>query len=69
MRIKTGLNGLLKCPKFEKKFEREATANFCFFPSLVSHNLGRKKQMIREISSHCDKNSAHNIGANTDEYP
>ena len=25
--------------------------------------------MIREISTHCDKNSANNIGANTDEYP
>ena len=52
-----------------KKIERERTANFCFCPSNVSHNLGRKNQMIREISSHCDKNSAHDIGANTDEYP
>ena len=63
------MNELLKCPKFEKNFERERTANFCFCPSNVSHNLGRKNQMIREISSHCDKNSAHNIEANTDEYP
>ena len=28
-----------------------------------------ENQMEREISSHCDKNSSHNIGANTDEYP
>ena len=56
------MNKLLKCPKFEKKFDRKCTANFCFCPSLVSHNLGRKNQMIREISSHCDKNSAHNVG-------
>ena len=35
----------------------------------MSHNLGRKNQMIREISSHCDKNSTHNIRTNTDEYP
>ena len=66
---KTGLIGRIACPKFEKKFECERTANFCFCPSIVSHNLGRKNQMIREISSHCDKNSAHNIWANTDEYP
>ena len=63
------MNGLNKCPKFEKKFERERTANFCFCPSNVSHNLGRNNQIIREISSHCDKNSSHNIEANTDEYP
>ena len=55
--------------KFEKKFERKRTANFCFCPSYVSHNLGQKNQMIIEISSHCDKNSADNIEANTDEYP
>ena len=69
MRIKTELNGPNKCPKFEKKFEHKRTENFCFCPSNKSHNLGRKKQMIREISLHCDKNSTHNIGANTDEYP
>ena len=63
------MNGANKYLKFEKKFERERTANFCFCPSNVSHNLGWKNQMIRELSSHCDKNSAHNIGANTDEYP
>ena len=63
------MNGPLKCSKFEKKFECERTANFCFCPSHVSHNLGQKNQMIKEISSHCDKNSFHNIGANTDEYP
>ena len=56
------MNKLNKCPKFEKKYERECTANFCFCPSNVSHNLGWKNQMIREISSHCDKNSAHNVG-------
>ena len=67
--MKTGLNGSIKCPKFEKKFERERTANFCFCPSNVSHNLGWKNQIKREISTHYDKNSFHNIGANTDEYP
>ena len=41
-RSKTGLNGSNKCSKFEKKFERERTANFCFCPLNVSHNLGRK---------------------------
>ena len=70
MKIKrTGLKRLLKCTKFEKKFEHERTANFYFCPSHVNHNLGRKNQMTREISSHCDKNSSHNIGANTDKYP
>ena len=62
------MNGLPKCPKFEKKFERKRTAIFWICPSNVSHKLGRKNQMTREISSHCDKNSSHNIGANTDEY-
>ena len=42
---KTGLNGSIKCPKFEKKFKRERTANFYFCPSNVSHNLGWKNQM------------------------
>ena len=69
MQKKTELNGLLKCPKFEKKFERKRTANFSFCPSIVSHNLGRKNQMIKETFSHCDKKYSHNIGANTDEYP
>ena len=68
MKIKN-LNGPLKCPKFEKKFKREPTANFCFCPSHVSQNLGQKNHMIREISSRCDKNSFYHIGANTVEYP
>ena len=54
------MNELQECPKFEKKFERERFANFCFCPSM-------ENQMIKEISSNCDKNSAHNIRANTDE--
>ena len=44
----------LNVQNLRKKFERERTANFCFCSSHVSHNLGRKNQMEREISSHCD---------------
>ena len=39
---KTGLNGPLKCPKFEKQLECKRTANFNFCPSHLSHNLGQK---------------------------
>ena len=42
MKIKTVLNGSNKCLKFDKKFERKRTANFCFCPLNVSHNLGDK---------------------------
>ena len=69
MKMKNWIELVNKMSKIWEKFERKRTANFCFCPSIVSHNLGRKNQMGREISSHCDKNSSHNIGANTDEYP
>ena len=58
---KTGLNGPNKCPKFEKKFERERTANFCFCPLNCESQFGPENHMIREMFSHCDKNSAHNV--------
>ena len=67
-KLKTGLNELLKCPKFKKKFKREHTANFCFCPSNVSQNLAGKIRW-QEKYLHIVTNSAHNIGANTDEYP
>ena len=69
MKMKNWIECTNKMTKFEKKFKRECTAYFCFCPSNVSHNLNQKNQMTREISSYCDKNSSHNIGANTDEYP
>ena len=66
---KTGLNESLKCPKFEKKFERERTANFCFCPSNVSHNLGRKTRWKEECLQFLTRIPLTMSGANTDEYP
>ena len=50
---KTGLNGSNKCPKFEKKFEREHTANFAFAIQMWLTIWAGKPG---------DKNSAHNVG-------
>ena len=63
------MNESIKCPKFEKKFEHQRTAKKFFCPPTCESQSGPEYQMERGISSHCDKNSSHNIRANTDEYP
>ena len=35
---------------------------FLLLPFTCESQSGPENQMIREISSHCDKNSAHNVG-------
>jgi len=52
-----------KILKFWEKIWRQTYCKIFFCPSHVSHNLCRKNQMEREMSSHCDKNSAHNVGS------
>ena len=59
---KTRSNDLLKCQNCEKRFEHKCTTKFLFCPPHVNHNLDWKNQMERKMSSHCDKNSAHNVG-------
>ena len=40
------------------------------YPKLTCESQsGPEKPDGKRNSSHCDKNSSHNIGANTDEYP
>ena len=91
MRIKNGLNGLNKCPKFGKKqlnakvlqifafalqmwvtiwdgkpdYKKNWTPTYCkksILPLTCESQLGLENQSEREISSYCDKNSAHNVG-------
>ena len=69
MKIKTGLNGPNKWQKFEKKFEHEHTANFCFCSSNVSHNLGRKTRWEEKCLHIVARIPLTMSGANTDEYP
>ena len=69
MRIKIGLNGSNKCPKFEKKFERKRTANFCFCPSHMIHNLGRKTRWKEKCLHVVTRIPLTISGANRDEYP
>ena len=57
MKMKNWIEWTQNSLKFEKKFERERTANFCFCPSIVSHNL-----VVTRIPLTMS-------GANTDEYP
>ena len=63
------MNGPNKCPKFEKKFERERTANFYFCPSNVSNNLGRKTRWKEKCLHIVTRIPLTMSGANTDEYP
>ena len=61
---KTGLNGPIKSPKFEKKFERERTSNFCILwadcEQIVSdkveanlNEVGKLLTMWAEFRSQC----------------
>ena len=42
---------------------------FLLLPFKCESQSRPEKPDIKEISSHCDKNSVHNIGANTNEHP
>ena len=62
MRIKTELNEPNKCPKFEKKNSNANVMQIFAFALKRESQSGPEKQKEREMSSHCDNNSAHNVG-------
>ena len=43
MRIKTGLNGLLKCPKFWEKIQTQTYCKFLLLPSTCESQSGPEK--------------------------
>ena len=69
MRIKNWIACTTKMSRIEKKLEREHTANFCFCPSFVSHNLGRKTRRKEKCLHIVTRIPLTMSGENTDEYP
>ena len=69
LKIKNWIKWTTKMSKIWEKIWMRTYCKFLLLPFKCESQSGpEKNQMEREISSHCDKNSSHNIGANTDEH-
>ena len=62
MRIKNWIEWTTKMSKIWEKTRTQTYCKFLLLPFKCESQSGPENQMTREMSSHCDKNSAHNIG-------
>ena len=62
MRIKNWIKWIQQMSKIWEKIWTRTYCKFLLLPFKCESQSGPENQMIREMSSHCDKNSAHNIG-------
>ena len=62
MRIRNWIEWTQQMPKIWEKIRTRTYCKFLLLPIKCESQSGPENQMIREMSSHCDKNSAHNVG-------
>ena len=69
MKIKNWIEWTKQMAKILEKILTLTYCKFLLLPFKFESLSGPENQMIKEMPSHCDKNSAHNIGDNTDKHP